>query len=245
MTPTAAAVIAAGVALTGWRVRWLTASGAVAAALIGTAVLWGGGVAGLVILGTFFVSGSVLSPRTAVRSRRTWIQVAANGWTAAVGGVLIPVAWNAGWAVLAGGLAAAQADTWATELGRHSRSTPVLLTTGRAVPAGTSGGVTVLGTLGGALGAMTIAAIGGGFRLPLHPAWLALAGTLGMCADSLLGATVQGRARCTTCGRTVEEPRHCGRTTDPIRGMHWMTNDAVNALGTAVGAAVALLPLLW
>jgi uncharacterized protein (TIGR00297 family) len=245
MTPAAAAFIATSVALTGWRVRWLTASGAMAAALVGTAVLWGGGVAGLVVLGTFFVSGSVLSPRTAVRSRRTWVQVAANGWTAAVGGVLIPIASSAGWAVLAGGLAAAQADTWATELGRHSRTTPVLLTTGRAVPAGTSGGVTLLGTLGGALGAVTIAAVGGGLRLPLHPAWLAVAGTLGMCADSLLGATVQGRARCIACGETVEELRHCARTTHPIRGLRWMTNDAVNAVSSAVGAAVTLLPLLW
>ena len=45
--------------------------------------------------------------------------------------------------LVTGSLAAAAADTWATSLGRRSRTAPRDLLGGRAVPPGTSGGVTV------------------------------------------------------------------------------------------------------
>src|SRR5438093_5230732 len=47
----------------------------------------------------------------------------------------------------AGALAAAAADTWATEIGAFSPFAPRLITSGRQVPRGTSGGITVLGSL--------------------------------------------------------------------------------------------------
>ena len=245
MTPAVAGALAAGVALAGWRAGWLTGSGAAAATLVGSGVLWGAGLQGLVLLGTFFVSGSVLSSRPGSRSPRGAVQVGANGWAAAVGGLLIPHVPAIGWVVLAGGLAAAQADTWATEIGRRSRHPPVMLTTGRPVEAGTSGGVTWLGTLGGILGAVTIAGIAAVLGIPIPTAgWLVGAGVGGMFADSLLGATLQARGRCAECGATVELPRHCGQPTTPTRGLRWMTNDTVNAIGAGVGAAIALLPVL-
>jgi len=57
-------------------------------------------------------------------------------------------------AAYAGALAAANADTWATEIGRLSRSAPRMITTGRRAEPGVSGAITPLGTtasLGGAL----------------------------------------------------------------------------------------------
>jgi uncharacterized protein (TIGR00297 family) len=244
MTPALAALIAAVAALGGWAAGWLTAGAALAAAAIGTCVLSGGGTGGLVLLGTFFVSGSLLSARGRGGSRRGSAQVFANGWAAAVGGLVIPYAPEAGSAILAGGLAAAQADTWATEVGRHSRRPPRLISTGRPVTAGTSGGVTVLGTLGGGAGAVIIALLARAAGLPAPALGIAVAGVAGMLADSVLGATVQARYVCEACGETVETLRHCESATGYVRGVRWMTNDTVNAFGTGIGAVAAALGML-
>jgi uncharacterized protein (TIGR00297 family) len=241
MTPAHAALLAAAAALGGWAAGWLTAGAAVAAAGIGMPVLAGAGLVGLALLGTFFVSGSLLS---GAGSRRGPVQVLANGWAAALGGLVVPVAPAAGWAMLAGGLAAAQADTWATELGRRRRTLPRIVTTGRRVPAGTSGAVSVLGTLGGGAGAVVIALVARAAGVPTAAAWIAVAGVAGMFVDSVLGATVQARYVCRACGEPVETRRHCASATGYVQGLRWMTNDTVNAIGTGVGAAIAALGVL-
>jgi uncharacterized protein (TIGR00297 family) len=195
------------------------------------------------VLGLFVVSGSVLGRMVSEArsgSGRRAAQVGANGWTAALGAALIPYSAETGWAVLAGGLAAAQADTWATEFGLMSSRGPVLLTTGTAVPRGTSGGVTALGTLSGVVGA---AAMGGVTGALTRDALLAIvataAGTAGLLADSLLGATWQAAYRCAACDAPSDDPRHCGTPARLVRGRRWLTNDGVNALATGLGAALA------
>ncbi len=60
-------------------------------------------------------------------------------------------------AAAVGALASANADTWATELGVLSTTAPRLITNPRrTVEAGTSGGITVTGTLAAAIGALVI-----------------------------------------------------------------------------------------
>ncbi|MEK6610090.1 MAG: DUF92 domain-containing protein, partial [Gemmatimonadota bacterium] len=72
----------------------------------------------------------------------------------------------------------------------------------------------------------------------------AAGGIAGGVADSLLGATLQARYRCAACGAPGEQPMHwCGGTGILVRGMRWITNDTVNLLATAVGAAVAAAPV--
>jgi uncharacterized protein (TIGR00297 family) len=154
----------------------------------------------------FFVLSTLLSRRSTARDER---QVIANGGIAA----LAALAGN--WTWFAGALAAATADTWATEIGRHSRTQPRLISNGMPVPAGTDGGITLLGTAGAIAGAWFIAGLSFllGQRTLLA---IAAAGVAGMTVDSLLGATVQGKVR-------------------------WMTNDAVNLAATLTGAACAAL----
>jgi uncharacterized protein (TIGR00297 family) len=158
----------------------------------------------MVLLLAFFVLSTLLSRRGIARNER---QVIANGGVAA----LAALAGN--WTSFAGALAAANADTWATEIGRFSPTSPRLITNGARVPAGTDGGMTLLGTTAGIAGAGLIAALSYVFGQRGALA-IAVAGVLSMLVDSLLGATVQGRVR-------------------------WMDNDAVNLAATLTGAACA------
>src|SRR5256885_16143890 len=81
------------------------------------------------------------------------------GHVAANGGVAALAARGGGWFFVAGAPAAATADTWATEIGRHSPIAPRLITNGRRVAPGTDGGMTLLGTAGGIVGAGFIAGL--------------------------------------------------------------------------------------
>lgn len=188
--------------------KWLTPAGAAAALVVGTATAWGTGWRGFGLLLAFFVSGSLL---TKDGGRRTARQVVANGGVAAAAALL------GSWPAFAGAIAAAAADTWATEIGAHSRTPPRLITTGTPVPAGANGGVTLLGTAGGVCGAAVIGALF--WLLGPHPGRGAVvvagAGVFGMLFDSLLGATLQG-----------PEDR-------------WLDNNAVNLAMTLAGAAIA------
>ena len=189
--------------------RWLTSGGVAAALAVGGATLWGVGWRGFGLLLAFFVSGSLL---TRGGGRRNARQVLANGGVAAVAALL------GAWAAFAGALAAAAADTWATEIGARSPTAPRLITSGAPVPRGANGGITLLGTAGGVLGA----AVMGGLTWVLGPhdlrlaAVVAAAGAVGMLIDSLLGATAQG-------------PFEDG----------WLDNDGVNFAMTLAGAGIA------
>jgi uncharacterized protein (TIGR00297 family) len=203
-------------------VKWLSRSGAVAALAVGGATVWGAGWRGLSLVLAFFVSGSLLTTMAeGGGGRRTAAQVFANGGVAAAAAL---AGW---WPAFAGALAAAAADTWATEIGAFSPTPPRLITSGAPVPRGASGGITPLGTAGGALGA----AVMGGLAWVLGPHDLRLAGVVafagaaGMLVDSFLGATVQGDF--------VEEP------VQPTRGYAWLDNDGVNLATTLVGAGIA------
>jgi uncharacterized protein (TIGR00297 family) len=160
----------------------------------------------MVLLLAFFVLSTLLSRRGTARNER---QVIANGGIAA----LAALAGN--WLWFAGALAAANADTCATEIGRFSPTSPRLITNGARVPAGTDGGMTLLGTTAGIAGAGLIAALSYVFGQRGALA-IAVAGVVGMLVDSLLGATVQGKVR-------------------------WMDNDVVNLAATLTGAACAAL----
>jgi uncharacterized protein (TIGR00297 family) len=234
------------VALCGWGARALTGRGAVVAGLIGTAVLCGAGWIGGLVLGTFFASSSWVSRHTESRvpvwtdakgTRRDAWQVMANGGAAALGAVFAGTDQAALW-VVTGALATAAADTWATSVGLLSGRAPRHLVNWAPVPAGTSGAVSLVGTLGAAAGAGLVAATA---ALPSRSAnlWLTtvVVGLLGMVADSLLGATLQGRFRCPSCDLASEHRRHrCGAATTHIGGLRWLGNDGVNAVATTWGA---------
>ncbi len=156
------------------------------------------------------------------------------------------------WVAFCGALAAANADTWATELGVLSKSTPRLITTFQPVARGTSGGVTLTGSLASLGGSLLIAACGLGLRpspilsAGIQPGQFAaavtLAGLLGSLADSALGAALQAIYFCPACKKETERhPFHtCGAATSRVRGLAWLDNDRVNAICTLTGSLVAV-----
>lgn len=252
------------VALLAYRWRSLSPSGAIGAVVIGTLILGCGGWAWGLALVAFFASSSLLTQAFHERKaapggtfakggRRDLGQVLANGGLAAVCAVLFLLRSHPAWAAaFAGSLAAATADTWATEVGLLSPGLPRLITTGRPVPAGTSGGVSGWGWLAACGGALFL---GTAFYLlgraeaafpafaagsaPTNPLLIPLTtagGLAGAAGDSLLGATLQGVYRCPRCGKETERRIHCGGPTVHVRGRPWLTNDGVNLLATLLGA---------
>jgi uncharacterized protein (TIGR00297 family) len=240
-------VLALMIAFAARRAKALDRSGAAAAAVLGTLIFGLGGLAWATLLMTFFISSSVLSrmfrkrkgsldEKYAKGSERDAWQVLANGGVAGVFTLLhafFPAAaWP--WIGCAAALAAANADTWATELGVLSPTAPRLISSLHEVERGTSGGVTALGTLAALGGAGLVAffaallwrghigpeLVGVPFNLadllgasPVEfsfgqrAAWfgiLAGSGLFGSLVDSLLGATLQAVYRCPTCRKETE-----------------------------------------
>lgn len=245
------------VAYLAYRAHSLNRSGAFAAAFVGTIVFGIGGWQWAVLLLTFFITSSALS--RAFKRRKQGLnekfskgherdagQVFGNGGLATLFvfvHALYPES-MIGWAGFAASLAAVNADTWATELGVLNPTPPRLITDlGRRVEKGTSGGVSLFGTLASLLGASVIALPAAWFSdnwwlFPL----IALAGLAGSLFDSLLGATVQAMYFCPTDQKETEKhPLHtCGTPTVHIRGWRWLDNDWVNFACSASGTLVAL-----
>jgi uncharacterized protein (TIGR00297 family) len=141
-----------------------------------------------------------------------------------------------------GALAASAADTWATEIGTLSARRPVSIVTGLPIPAGTSGGITILGLLASIFGALFIAAGGALARWPIPFTAIVLGGLAGGLSDSLLGATLQTRRWCDVCAKATERVVHdCGNPTRRTGGINHLGNNAVNAICSAVGALITLL----
>lgn len=250
-----ALALATALSLSALRARMLSRSGSVGAIAVGTVALLAGWSWTFALL-TFFVSSSLLSRwRRAVKERATssivekggerdaW-QVAANGGVfalCALGATLWPsTAWALGGL---GALAAATADTWATEVGTAIGGVPRALASWRAVPAGTSGAVTLAGSIAMVAGALflgTAASLFGFGKEVLVP--VAAGGVAGAVFDTILGATVQERRWCAQCRAATERHVHdCGTATTRRRGWEVMDNDVVNLTSTVAGAAVSML----
>lgn len=256
-------LLAALVAYAAYRVRSLNRSGALAAFLLGAVVFGFGGLPWAVVLMTFFISSSGLSRALKHRKaevaqnfakggRRDAGQVAANGGLAGLA-ALASIFWPhsvIAWVLFSAAFAAANADTWATELGVISRRWPRSIRTWQRVPPGTSGGISMAGSLAAGGGALVIAAAAllfWPFKETLFTERLVFgilitgAGFAGSLVDSLLGATIQAIYWCPQCEKETEKhPRHsCGGETTPIRGWQWMTNDLVNLACTLSAGLIA------
>ena len=149
--------------------RALKVNGAVAAIAVGVTIILGTHFRGLLLLGIFFVTSNLSSKyrhdeKIALKDMvekgdvRDYAQVLANGGVAALFSLIFAVTGEeAALFAYCVSLASANADTWASEIGVLSHKDPVSLFTGKRVAKGTSGAVSVLGTLAGLGGSALIA----------------------------------------------------------------------------------------
>lgn len=244
--------LATAVALAAQRVRALSTGGAAAAIVTGTVAV-AAGWSWAAILITYFVCATALSRYragekearssgvTEKRGARDAVQVFANGGAfaaMALGYLILPDPW---WqALAAGALATAAADTWATEIGVLARATPRAILGWQPVAVGTSGGVTAQGLLAAAAGAALTALVTWLVRWPtIATVSAVIGGVLGCVLDSIVGAWLQARRWCASCGTATEQRIHrCGSATTPAGGVVWLDNDGVNAIATVGGALV-------
>jgi uncharacterized protein (TIGR00297 family) len=257
-------LLAAAISFLALKAHSLSRSGAAAAGILGTVVFGLGGWSWAFLLIGFFLSSSALSRMFGRRKRglnekfskgheRDAAQVFANGGVAGVFVLLHLVfpgtVWP--WLAFAGTLAAVNADTWATELGVLSRRPPRLITSGKIVERGTSGGISLAGTLASFGGGLFIAMLAVLFWAPgstaaagqalIYLGVISLAGLAGSLLDSFLGATFQAIYTCPTCKQETERhPVHtCGTATSKIRGLTWLNNEWVNLACAVAGGFVA------
>lgn len=223
-------------ALAAWGVRAVTFSGAVAGTLVTFVLCLAAGPSALLAVMTVFALtflstrlGYTQKERLGLAERqegRRASQVLANLGAAAMCAapiLLWPEARRGLLIASCAALAEAAADTVSSEIGQAFAASPRLLTTMRRVPAGTDGGVSVLGSTVGVAAACILCAMCCWTGL-VHSHWFLLivgSATAGMLLDSLLGATLERR------------------------GM--IDNDAVNFSGTSFAAALAasLWLLTW
>ncbi|KMK76657.1 hypothetical protein AB990_12200 [Alkalihalobacillus pseudalcaliphilus] len=234
-------------ALSYW-LRKLSLSGALCAILVGVSIAYGTGLPGLLLLAGFFISSVVWSMLLKSKKEndidlkdgaRDGSQVLANGGVAAILAVLSGVTGEKlfflGFVVA---LAAATSDTWASELGRLSRGKPIDVIRFQRVKTGTSGAVSLLGTIAALMGSFFIVGLayvieGATYSLSLFLG-MVLAGFIGNLVDTYVGATVQVKYRCQDCQTVTEKIEHCGNVTIKDRGYRIFNNESVNLLCTVV-----------
>ncbi|MEP6730402.1 MAG: DUF92 domain-containing protein [bacterium] len=250
-------IVAGAIAFIARRARSLSRSGALAALVIGTAAIAVSWYWGALLLIYFTVSTllsrfgrrrkeQLTSGVLAKGGERDVTQVIANGGVFAAS-LLLSVLGQDRFAVTMslaalGALATSTADTWATEIGTLYGGTPRALLTMRSVPTGTSGGISIVGSIALVAGAAFIAFVAKALDLTDDVLLVIAAGTIGALVDSLIGATLQERRWCDACNRGSEQRMHnCGSGTRLIGGREWMDNDTVNLIATFIGAAIAVL----
>ncbi len=183
--------------------NWLTYDGALAAAIFGVISYGIGSWEVAIIVLFFFVSASLLSKDIAatedsfsVKFRRDGRQVWANGFWLCLWILIWFISENSLFlAASVASIAAATADTWATELGSNPKNKTYLITNLNEVNSGTDGGISYKGSLGALFGAATISAICwlliGEISLVICIV-IGFTGFLGCFVDSFLGVKLQG-----------------------------------------------------
>ena len=220
------------VALAGWVARTVTPAGAITGAIIGSVILAGAGVAGWAVLMAAFLFAAVTTRMGHARKAAAGIaedrggrrgpgNAIANTGVAACAAVVAAGMADPAPAFLAlvAALATSGSDTVASEVGKAWGRTTVLVTSFRQVPPGTSGAISLQGTLAGVVSAAGLAAVGAWLELVPVAAVpiITVAATVAALLEGVLGATLEAR------------------------GM--LTNDAVNFVNSAMGAALAMW--LW
>ena len=224
-----AALVNAGFATIAFLEGAVTWPGVVAGCAIGMAVYLGAGWEGWLMLLATFAAAVITSKIGWQRKKALGIEedregrrgagnALANCLVAAAAGIVAITSpyQAAAWLALVTGLTAGAADTVASEIGKAWGRRTFLVVGFRPVPPGTSGAISLEGTIANVVAAIALAALGAALGLiPTNAILFVVIGALaGAFVESALGAT-------------LEKP-----------GI--LNNDLLNFIGTAVAVAVTL-----
>lgn len=239
-----------------YKAKFLTFGGAVGAFLLAIFIFGIGGFKWAVPILTFFFFSSLLSLiRKRYKfeiennfyeksSRRDFYQAMANGGV----GLFLSIAYlnfsqEKYYLAFVLSVASACADTWATEFGSSFKTKVYNILTFKETKQGTSGGVSLIGFVGSFLGASLVVASTIPFvdfiSTEIFMILVSFA-ILSTVVDSVLGASVQARYKCHSCGILTEKLEHCSKPTALYKGLNFINNDAVNFISVLFSSCLFL-----
>jgi len=264
----------------------LSLSGAITAIIIAIAVFLTGWQTFLIFL-VFFLSSTLLTKwRYMIKEKkqaaevgrgRGWKQVIGAGGIASFFALVLavnlvnkcynpepPYLLKGFFTAMLAAIATSNADTWAVEIGAAFNKEPRLITKPWIrVPAGTSGGVTLIGELASIAGSLLISIV----ALILY--WIShmyelfpwnifivnssrlvlvvfIFGWLGEILDSIVGATLQVKYFCPNCRKLTDKSIHkCGTKTEYYGGFKLVTNEVTNLIATSISSTLAFICSLY
>ena len=180
--------------------KHLSISGFIGASLMAVLLFGFGGYSYTYPIIVFFITSTILSffkkQNTEIKkSNRTINQVYANG------GIALSIcilnyffSHSLMYPCFLASVAAANSDTWGTEIGKKSIKKPIDIISGNTVSEGVSGGITLYGNIGSIIGSILIGIIGYYFLTDIKIILLIIiSGFLSSIFDSILGSSVQAR----------------------------------------------------
>jgi len=244
------------IAFFSYRIKFLSLSGSITTFFIGSLIFGFGGLKWSIPILVFFFTSSILSKfhkNNSVEaeeyfektSTRDYLQVLANGGLSAVFICAYLILHDEKFYLMnLASLSVVCSDTWATEIGTLKINNTYNILNFRPVRQGTSGGVSLNGTVGAILGAVLIAVSGLSFNKLPYIQYLILiitCGIFGNFTDSLLGASFQTLNKCVHCGILTEKKIHCECKTIHYKGIKFFNNDMVNFVSASAGALMLII----
>lgn len=229
------------------KLEYLTGDGFIGASIMSIFITLMGSIHHLISMAIFFVLSSILgqllkkfSYQKVEDTNRNIIQVFANGGiplVICILGFLYPNQYS--FPMFLASISAAMSDTWGTEFGKLSKVKPISIINFKSVDHGTSGGITIIGTLGSIIGASTLGIMTyliTNTRIEIIY-YIIICGFLSSLFDSILGDTIQGKYE-TDIGQYVESKSHNTKLTS---GFSYVNNSMVNFLSTIFSSILMLL----
>ena len=199
-----AIIISFALGIISYKMKAADLSGLFSAALMGILIIVFADITWFFVILSFFVLGTIFTKFKYEKKKaeglaegrggaRGFMNVFANGLISLCAAVLFGIYQHPAFiALFLGSVAAAMADTTASELGMLGK-TPHLITTLKKVPKGTDGGVTIFGMAAATVAAFILCLIA--YALNVIPYEMIFVGTaagfVGTTVDSLVGATLE------------------------------------------------------
>lgn len=245
------------IAFLAYKKELLSLSGLIAAIIVGTIIFIYGGVISFSLMMAFFISSSIFSKLFKDKKKnleiiqekgdnRDYMQVIANGGVAAVMLILFAITGDFNFFLASSvSFAVSNSDTWASELGVVSKKKPFSIATFKPVEIGISGGITLLGIIAAAAGAIFI---GGAYCIMVTIVRgidfyaiivffiISIFGFIGSLIDSFLGATIQGQYYDEVGKYYTEKKVGPNGKNKLVKGISFVNNDVVNILSNVIAS---------